>query len=284
MLNQAASAALVRLLDSQLLAKEYMFHNSDWIYRPLWTYEAGVKGSKLSFYFYSTNWELFQRSTMPADLVYGWQANNWPRYLVWDAYQADFIQRAVGETAEIEQVGPIWFSTSDKEMPKLPGQCIAVFDVTPVRASFYRILGLDFEYYTPEVSLSFLQDILEISEKSGHAMLWKRKRNIGSRAHPKYRHFADKLMDFPNVIGVEPEMSAIRVIEASSLVISMPYTSTALIAREFDTPSCYYDPTGLLYKNARAAHGIKILSGLEELANWVMAMSETHHVSPKASV
>jgi polysaccharide biosynthesis PFTS motif protein len=286
MLNQAALATQVRLLRDGLVAKEYMFHNSDWIYRPLWTYEAEAKGAKLNFYFYSTNCELFQRSNDPADLNYGWQANNWPQFLVWDDYQVDFIQRAVGETSniEIQQVGPIWFNTSAKEMPKLNGQCIAVFDVTPARASFYRILGLDFEYYTPEVCLSFLQDIQLISEKYCHTMLWKRKRDIGSRAHPKYRNYTQKLLDFQNVVGVDPEISAMRVIEASSLVISMPFTSTALIARELDKPSCYYDPTGMVYKKDKAAHGIDILCGFEELASWVMAKSETHPVSPKASV
>jgi polysaccharide biosynthesis PFTS motif protein len=284
MLNQAALATQVRLLRDDLLAKEYMFHNSDWIYRPLWTYEVEAKEAKLNFYLYSTNCELFQHSKTPADLNYGWQANNWPRYLVWDNYQADFIQRAVGDSSDIQQVGPIWFSTSAKEMPKLNGQCIAVFDVTPVRSSFYQIFSADFDYYIPEVCLSFLQDIQKISDSYCHTMLWKRKRDIGTRAHPKYRNYTQKLLDCQNVVGVDPEISAVRVIEASSLVISMPFTSTALIARELDKPSCFYDPTGMVYKRDKAAHGIDILCGFEELASWVKAKSETHPVSPKASV
>ena len=49
----------------------------------------------------------------------------------------------------------------------------------------------------------------------------------------------------------------------------MPFTSTALIARELGRPSCYYDPTGLVQKDDRAAHGIEIVSGREELARWL---------------
>ena len=49
----------------------------------------------------------------------------------------------------------------------------------------------------------------------------------------------------------------------------MPFTSTALIARELGKPTCYYDPTGLVQKDDRAAHGIEIVSGREELAHWL---------------
>ena len=71
---------------------------------------------------------------------------------------------------------------------------------------------------------------------------------------------------------VEPDISAIRVIESSVAVISMPFTSTALIAREMGKPSVYYDPTGLLQKDDRAAHGIEVLSNTDELNSWLSAV------------
>ena len=55
LLNQAVLAAQVRALPGEYLAREYLFHNSNWILRPLWTYEAERKGSSILFYFYSTN-------------------------------------------------------------------------------------------------------------------------------------------------------------------------------------------------------------------------------------
>jgi len=67
---------------------------------------------------------------------------------------------------------------------------------------------------------------------------------------------------------VDPDISAYRVIEASTAVISMPFTSTALIARELGKPSCYYDPTDMIQKDDRAGHGIDIISGPEELRKW----------------
>ncbi len=110
-------------------------------------------------------------------------------------------------------------------------------------------------------------------------MLWKRKRKIDSIAHPQYRFFAERLSESENVITVDPDISAYRVIEASTIVISMPFTSTALIARELGKPSCYYDPTGLVQKDDRAAHGIEIIIGPEELKKWLKNIPVESHMT-----
>ena len=68
---------------------------------------------------------------------------------------------------------------------------------------------------------------------------------------------------------MDSDLSAIQVIESSIAVISMPFTSTALVARELGKPSVYYDSSGLLQKNDRGAHGIPILIGQDELKDWL---------------
>lgn len=282
LLNQAALAAQARMQFPERLAKDYLFHNSGWIYRPLWTYEAERRGSRITFYFYSTNCEGFKRPEGYPPLPYGWKAMSWPLFLVWDEYQADFVRHAVGETANISVVGKIWFSASAEEMPALISRSVAVFDVTPTRSSLYRVLGTEFEFYVPETCIPFLRDIQHVTKNAGYMMLWKRKRklkNESSFVHPVYLDFAEHLSRCENVKIVHPDISANRVIEASSLVISMPFTSTALIARELGKPSCYYDPTGLIQKDDRAAHGIEIISGPEELEEWLKNVSVESHMT-----
>jgi polysaccharide biosynthesis PFTS motif protein len=51
----------------------------------------------------------------------------------------------------------------------------------------------------------------------------------------------------------------------------MPFTSTALLGREMGKPSIYYDPHGLVQKDDRAAHGIPIVTGPDELHAWIAA-------------
>jgi len=278
MLNQAALAAQVHVQNPERLAKDYLFHNSGWIYRPLWTYEAEKRESRITFYFYSTNCDDFKRTDGYPPLSYGWQAMNWPHYLVWDEYQADFVRRAVGKTANISVVRQIWFSTSAMEMPSFSGRGVAVFDVTPHRSSIYQMHAAEFNFYNPDTCISFLHDIQQVTKDADYRMLWKRKRKIGSIAHPRYRFFAERVSEAKNVIIVDPDISAIRVIEASTLSISMPFTSTALIARDLGKPSCYYDPTGLVQKDDRAAHGIEIIRGPEELKRWLKDASVEPHM------
>lgn len=269
LLNQAALAAQARTLPADSLAREYLFHNSGWIYRPLWTYEAEQRGSAITFYFYSTNCEGFKRSDEYPPLPYGWRAMTWPHYLVWDEYQADFVRRAVGENVTISVVGSIWFQSSADEMPRFDKPGVAVFDVTPHRQSRYCTLGVDYEFYISTTSKMFLEHIANTTHQLDALVLWKRKRRIGSIAHPHYRHFADMLSERGDVVSIDPDIPALRVIESSCAVISMPFTSTALIARAMGKPSVYYDPTGQLQRDDRAAHGIPILAGPGELKAWL---------------
>ena len=272
LLREASTAAIVRMHAADKLARDYLFHNSGWIYRPLWTYEAEKRGSQIVFYFYSTNCESFKRPSSYPPMTYGWQAMNWPQYLVWDEYQADFVRRAVGERGYITVVGPIWFHASGNEVPVLPRKAVAVFDVQPMRDAYYQILGLDSEYYTPKTANQFLSDISDVLRECGGVLVLKRKRKIGKSAHPRYRRFVGKLDGRSNFVTMDPDISALRLIEDCVAVISTPFTSTAILGRKLGKPSIYYDPHGVLQRDDRGAHGIQILSGIDELREWVVAV------------
>lgn len=62
------------------------------------------------------------------------------------------------------------------------------------------------------------------------------------------------------------------LIARASAVISMPFTSTAHIARELGKPTCFYDPTGIIQRDGRAAHGIPIIIGRDELQGWLASL------------
>ncbi len=268
-LEEAIQAAAIRYQNVELLAKEYYFNNSGWIYRPLWTYEAEHKGAEIHFYFYSTNCETFASKGRNTDFYYGYQSMNWSHYLVWDQYQATFVRNAVGKEAKISVVGPIWFSTSPVELPTLPNKTIAVFDVQPVRDAFYKTLGISFDYYVPKVCNQFLADIVDVTQSLNITMALKRKRDIGKKVHPAYRNYLEKIEHSANFIAVDANISAIKLIEKSSLVISMPFTSTAILGRELNKPSIFYDPLDMLLKDDPAAHGIPVISDIQQLRKWV---------------
>ena len=49
----------------------------------------------------------------------------------------------------------------------------------------------------------------------------------------------------------------------------MPFTSTALISKNMNVPAIYYDPSGRVECDDKAAHGIEIISGKEALEKWM---------------
>lgn len=273
MLGETAKAAHVRLQDPALLARDYLFHNSNWIYRPLWTYEAERRGARILFYFYSTNIEQFKQSGVYPEPLYGWRTMTWSRYLVWDDYQEDFLRRAVGNAPAVDVVGSISFHSGVPAPLDLPACSVAVFDVQPMRDTVYQPLGIDIEYYVPRNASKFLTDIQEATRVAQKVMVFKRKRDVGSRVHPGYECTVNRLAGTSNYLEIDPHTSASALIEKCEAVISTPFTSTALIGRELGKPSIYYDPYGICEKDDRAAHGIPILSGQKELQDWLSALS-----------
>ena len=265
-------AGLVKNHKKNSLAKEYLFHNSSWLYRPLWTYEAEKLGTKIIFYFYSSNIESFKNFDGYGIQANSWQIVSWPNYLVWDEYQKTFIERISPFKKEVNVVGPIWFIDINKENIFIPENSVVVFDVQPQREFLYQRLGIEIEYYVPKVTNPFLLDVSEVISKNGSSMILKRKRNIGKKVHLEYKILVDKLAEEGIFIEINPDISAYSVIEKCKAVISMPFTSTALIAKSLGKPSIYYDPSGIIQKDDRAAHGITIITGIDELQSWVKSI------------
>lgn len=142
----------------------------------------------------------------------------------------------------------------------------------------YQALSLEFDYYTPENCLRFLRDIESVARTLGMGVLWKRKREIGRLAHVRYRSEAKSIAASEAVLPVDPQTAAYRVIECATVVVSMPFTSTALIARHLGKPSCYYDVTGALHRDDIGTHGVTLIQGRDELLSWISR--QIHNGSP----
>jgi polysaccharide biosynthesis PFTS motif protein len=272
MFDQASLAVQVRYQNAERLPKECLFNIACGVHRPLWTYEAERRGVRLTFYAFATNnasmWQ--GERGYHSRLSYEWELMSWPRYLAWDEEHAATLRRAVGQTPTIEIVGPIWFGDSAVALPHLPMRSVAVFDAQPLRSAFDRSRCPPTPFAGVEDNIQFLADIDAVLRESGCTMVHKRKREVGKFLHPKYAAFVKTLSQAVGYIAVEPDTAALRVIEGSEAVISMPFTSTALYGRHVGKPSIYYYPHHLIQKDDGAAHGIPVVCGREELGEWVM--------------
>ncbi len=266
MLGEILKLVRTSFADKDQLASDYLFHNSGPFYRPMWTYEVQRRGSRVLFYFYSTNNEVFSQAGKVITQN-PWHLINWPHYLTWDDFQKDFITKFDVHKPMVEVVGPIWFS-SGRLSTRIPDRSVAVFDVIPFRPTWYILLGLGSEYYTCANSMKFLNDVRSVLSQNNMHMAHKIKRS-NPLAHKYYVSGLKRLKKQEKYTDIDPDVDALQVIKKTEACISMPFTSTAIIAKHEGKPSVYYDPSGLIHKEDKAAHGIPVLSSINELEEWV---------------
>jgi len=261
----------VSVFDDQDLALEYLFHQSNMFGKPLWTYEVESKGSDVILYYYSANIETFQWShrRVDSDLM---KTMKWRNVIVWDKQQRDFLKRYCPE-ADYQLVGSIDFVDSTTIFKaNVSGFNIAVFDVTPMRPVLYTKRGWAIaDYVSEKLVMQFFSDIGEIVDPDKVNLLWKQKRIvmrtfvskgfIGKRNRIINKYFT----------AVDSGVSARKLIEESDAVISLPFTSTAIIGKELGKPSIYYDASGSIERNNR--HSISVLKNRAELTSWYNSLN-----------
>jgi len=270
MLGEAANAKAFRLADPDSLAAEYLFHASGNIYRPLWTYDAEKAGAKIAVYFYST----FAQPKIASGYEsqsFEWGPNTWPRFIVWDRYQENRMRCDLGDSIDLLQAGPIYFSDSAEAIPPLSPRSIAVFDIQPHRPSMH--LGIstlaDCLADHPDFLHRFLNEVTEVLNECEAVAVLKTKREIGARGDKKYGRILGRLAKSEGVCILDSGLSAIRIAERCRAGISAPFTSTAIHVQALGLPSAYYDPVGWTQSDDIGAHGIPVLRGKAELKVWV---------------
>jgi polysaccharide biosynthesis PFTS motif protein len=275
LLSEAAEAAALRAQEAPPLAREYLLHASNVIYRYLWSYEAERRGATCTMYCYSTNSEPFKLADGYTTPLHSWQLMSWPRVLVWNRGQADFMRRSLGARAgavQLIEVGPIWFHSSAEGMPHPGPGAVAVFDVQPQRTSRRQSLATPHEYYAPATATAFLTDLVTVAAECGRPVVFKRKRRAGAIVHRGYDRLLERFQQSGAFMAIDPDISAVRVVEACDVVVSMAFTSTALIGVAHGRPSIYYDPLGIIQPDDRAAHGLPIIQGIDQLRIWFASL------------
>jgi polysaccharide biosynthesis PFTS motif protein len=272
LLSDVVMSRYMRFMEEKDIAVNYFFHNSFWLHRPLWTYEAEKKGAESYLYFYSTNCERFKREEgYPQYDISCWHKMLWNNFFVWDVFQEKFIKKHLGNNVKCISTGPVYFTDSIFPLPDVSEDFIAVFDVQPFRSVIYEQLCEPLEYYTHTTAIKFLDDInYAVSKSNFGKIVFKRKRNVGDKVDKRYLRHLEKIESENETFEmVNPEIHAVKLIEKAKAVISMPFTSTSILAKEMNKPTVFYDPLNIICKDDIGSHGIKILTSRDELTLWL---------------
>jgi polysaccharide biosynthesis PFTS motif protein len=265
-LGEAAKNKVIELKEKQDLSIAYYFHYSSACYRPMWTYTASNKGIDILNYFYST-FEQPSLNTNPINQKFQFYLYNWPKSLLWDERQLNLLQDNCKFKINEHIVGPIWMVDAIDTVPKNKKFTIVVFDTQIHRKYYHFGTSTLSDYYENNlnVNLKFLKDILLLADFYNINIMHKTKRNIGKRSLKSYVSLLNKLNSKSNYKQIDSSISPLKLIENADMVISAPFTSTALYAKLKNKPSFFYDPSGWIIKNDLASHGVPIINNFADL-------------------
>jgi len=282
MLEQFVDLVYVRHLRKPDFASAYVFNNAWFILRPMWTYLAEDAGSKIALAFYGTNIELFNPGHSAVPVSPGYAGMTWQHYFVWDEIQAEFLRNSgVKDPATV--VGPTGFADSDTVPEEFRKPYIVVFDVTPQNALSLAHRGIPQLYYNDEVWWQFMSQVQAALARHNFCMVYKKKRELGRRATALSRHTIEHWSTRDDVITVDPDVAPQRLIRDAAGVISLPFTSPALIARSMAKPTVFYDPLGVLMHERRLAHDIEVIGGPGDLDRWLAKLPKAQMVRQPVS-
>ena len=270
LLHEAAKAKIVDVTPADKMATEYWFNHENYKYKPIWTYISESRGISSYLYFYSVNNQTVQPHWQKPSISGYWHLMNWKNCIVWGAHQEQILRQYISHETNYIHVKEIPYTDNDTPLLLDSTFKVAVFDV-PIRNEYHTaILGQSYNYYSYRNSREFFEQIIKSSLVLGASVIIKSKNRGSKGMSKKYTHFLNDLnSNFPNTYNVNSNISPHRVIKEVEAVISMPFTSTALIARAFGKPTCYYDPTGILDKDSIYAYGIPVIQKPENLVIWL---------------
>ena len=253
------------------IAGHYLFQYTLNLYRPLWTYMAEKKGSRISLYFSSLNVEIMSPFS-GLDDSYSYFPLSWPECIVWtDLIKKKVIKHSIIKP-QIYVENFIPFKALEYKKITIPKKCILIFDLEPQKLTKYiQEHGFcphsEYVYYNKPLYRKFFNDILDLSFQYGYSILHKRKRFIKDK-NVLYDDFINELEKNVNFQSIDPNYDLVELIENATATISQPFTSVSYLANSMNKLSIYYDPINYIRKNDEARSGVSLISGRKELNKW----------------
>ena len=251
--------------------KKYIIPNHITKFRPIWTYQAEQNGVEILTYFYSISSEPKAWDEKDWDYQF-YHLMNWPKNLVMDRLQKKVLDLKTSKNSINQVVNPIYFSTNNIEINSDQRIKIALFDIDPHKKSQHFGISSynDYDYDEYAIHESFFEDLI-FSPKSKSFKFYIKPKRKQRKSHQlkKYTDLIVKLANIENVDIINPDISYIYLLEKTDLSISLPFTSTSIVAKNLNKKTAFYDPSGKIALNDPGAFGVKILNKKEDIQLWM---------------
>jgi|GEM_PF-5913655 len=254
--------------------REYIFHCSSPFVRPLWSYLAEAAGARISMLHYSVNsWAVFPDKA-PQPVVGGGEGlSSWPCYISMSEDHKRGLQKLRRQPIPVIVDPFVAFSDSGESLDSVDlSKFVALFDVAGWRPLFMAKLGTNNPCVGSDATCKFLSLAIKAIKDRGLKVVYKAKRELHNDKMYLSKSYINLVRSFrndPDITVLSSAITAQRVIERCLAVVSMPYTSTAVIGKAAGKPSVFFDAVGTVSSVAPLVHGVQVVSGEAELTHWL---------------
>ena len=249
------------------------------IKRPLWTYEILKKNSTVSVVCLNifTDMKINDDKNYSPDID-AYHLCSWDNYFIWtDNCEKFLINRLIKNSSfkkdrpNFNKIGIIYFKDSNKNLNFPKKRKIALF--TYERHKFSPGIGTmaEWQYKNPKLLWDFYNTIINIADELGIQIIIKRKRNLKQNISiRRIEGLFNKLKKNKNVLIIDSDHSAYKLLLECDATISQPFTSVGYAAKKLNKPSVYFDPTKELKSDDLSANGVKLINDKVLLKKWIV--------------
>ncbi len=250
----------------------YLWTNN--IYRPIWTLVKSNSEYDTTLIYGGSFDEilLHGKSDFEPDWI-GTEICTWDKHLVLDDQHQKFIIEKYSIKIKSEIVKKPLLLNKEKIKSDLPKKYIAVFAYENNKINLGIGSFTDYEYSNGrnyihgKLIFDFYKDLLEICKKNQLILLTKRKRK--SKISLKLIDtFFKRMNKDENFLEVDHRSDVMEIIKNSKCCVSLPITSTAMLAREINVPTAFYDPYNWINENDPSLSKISVFN-YEKLDKWI---------------
>ena len=238
--------------EARTISLSFVFFPSSFlVIKPLWATTLENLGVKVICVHYSASAE--PRDPKHERVVSGiWHLSNWANSWVVDQEQINQMNSTSElSSKEYKVVGvPHWSGKQFVPTKELKKPFLSVFDTYINDPSFLNSGTIDFMGWNDyKLEFIFIEIILECASELGFTVLHKKKRKITKFSRLPELRFAEFKAKLESKYGalyqqLDEDYSAHSLIELSHAVVSKPFSTTAILAKQLGVPSFFLDPTG----------------------------------------
>jgi len=270
--NELILSKRLSFVPSNELPEKVLFSDNHGILMPIWVNQLAKSQVLIEYIFFSSydSPSIHENEDPRQDF---WKLNSWPKMICVDEFQAEFMKKNLVYENQVVEVGGFpYFSDNNDKLPASNSFTISVFDFEPGVNTIGVSTISECGYNNHAVNANFLSEIYKIAKELNLLILHKPKRrsHIDSRPN-KYKAFIDSL-DSNYYQSVAPEVSPARLITETNCSISMPITTTGVLANSYGRKAIYFDPLGEVSKEDAALRGVVLASNSVELTDLLKNM------------